>query len=402
MDKGRRQVIVLYVATFLGAILNFVASKVNTDFLSPSDYGDVKYVLNAIQLISWVVLFGWFLSGSRLLALSDNERQSARIRGALIVFLALAVSMLVLATFIIGLFHINRPEIRALFLFSLPVCFYPLLTNYMNTTAQGDNHIGRLALARVLPVLCYIPVAFFLYNRFGADSRTVLLLHWGICSLVLVIIVFSTKPSFKNLKPVFDSIRKENHEYGIHLYWGSLAMVATNYLAGVTLGLFNKENTDVGFYTLALSFAQPLSYLPGIVGTTYFKRFVHEKRIPGKVFAMTIILTIVSCVGFMILVHPVMRLYNESYGCVAKYASWLAIGFSIHGVGDMINRYLGSHGQGLSIRNSSFACGAVKIVGSLLLVWLWNINGAIITLIISSVVYTFSLFLAYHYFVNKK
>ena len=51
----------LYVATFLGAILNFVASKINTDFLSPDEYGDVKYVLNILQLVSWVVLFGWFL-----------------------------------------------------------------------------------------------------------------------------------------------------------------------------------------------------------------------------------------------------------------------------------------------------------------------------------------------------
>ena len=49
----------LYVATFLSAILNFVASKINTDFLSPDEYGDVKYVLNIIQLVSWVVLFGW-------------------------------------------------------------------------------------------------------------------------------------------------------------------------------------------------------------------------------------------------------------------------------------------------------------------------------------------------------
>lgn len=395
MDKGRKQVIMLYVATFIGAMLNFVAAKVNTDFLSPSDYGDVKYVLNAIQLISWVVLFGWFLSGSRLLALSDDKRQSAKIRGALIVFLAFAMVMLMVATIIVGLFHMNRPEVRFLFFCSIPVCFYPLLTNYMNTTAQGDNHIGRLSLARVLPVLCYIPVAVFLYKRFGADSRMVLWLHWGVCSLVLLIIVFSTRPSFVNLKPVFYSIRKENHEYGIHLYWGSLAMVATNYLAGVTLGLFNNDNTDVGFYTLALSFAQPLSYLPGIVGTTYFKRFVHEKRIPGKVFAVTIILTLVSCIGFIILVHPVIRLYNESYGVVAKYASWLAVGFSIHGVGEMINRYLGSHGQGLSIRNSSFACGTVKIVGSLLLVWLWNINGAIGTNIVGSLVYLVCMYYYY-------
>ena len=88
----------LYVATFLGAILNFVASKINTDFLSPDEYGDVKYVLNIIQLVSWVVLFGWFLSGSRLLALSDDRESSARIRGALVSFLGLAMLLLMTAT----------------------------------------------------------------------------------------------------------------------------------------------------------------------------------------------------------------------------------------------------------------------------------------------------------------
>ncbi|MBR6370353.1 MAG: hypothetical protein IKS24_04655, partial [Bacteroidaceae bacterium] len=158
----------------------------------------------------------------------------------------------------------------------------------------------------------------------------------------------------------------------------------------------------VGFYTLALSFAQPLSYLPGIVGTAYFKSFVHEDHIPGKVFFTTVILTVISCLGFVLLVHPVISLYNESYGIVATYASWLAVGFSIHGVGDMINRYLGSHGQGVSIRNSSFTCGAVKILGSLFLVWQYSINGAIITVILSSLVYTLSLFWKYRLFVRGK
>ena len=179
-------------------------------------------------------------------------------------------------------------------------------------------------------------------------------------------------------------------------------MVATNYLAGVVLGFMDVDKSNVGFYTLALSFAQPLSYLPGIVGTTYFKRFAHEARIPGKVFVLTLVITFVTCLGFIVLVHPVINLYNESYSIVATYASFLAIGFSIHGVGDMINRYLGSHGQGRSIRNSSFICGAVKIAGSFLLVLLWNVNGAILTMILSSAVYSVSLFVAYRSFVNRK
>ena len=402
MEKGRKQVLVLYVATFFGAILNFVASKINTDYLSTSDYGNVRYVLNIIQLFSWVVLFGWFLSGSRMLALSDNNKYSARIRGALVILLLAASLMLMAITFAAGVMHTGNLNVRILFFCAIPVCVYPLLTNYINTTAQGDNHIGRLALARLLPVLCYIPVALYVFSRYGADSRKVIWMHWGICAMVIVLIILTTRPSFTELKPVFRSLGKENRSYGIQLYLGSLAMVATNYLAGVVLGFMDFDKSNVGFYTLALSFAQPLAYLPGIVGTTYFKRFAHEERIPGKVFILTLVITFVTCIGFIILVHPVMRLYNESYGIVARYASFLAVGFSIHGVGDMINRYLGSHGQGISIRNSSFICGAVKIAGSFLLVWLWNVNGAILTMILSSLVYSLSLFIGYRSFVNRK
>lgn len=396
MDKGRKQVVMLYVATFLGAILNFVASKVNTDYLSPADYGDVRYVLNIIQMLSWLVLFGWFMSGSRLLALSNDARYSARIRGALVVYLGIAILLLAFTTFLTGLFHAGKPIIRLLFICSIPVCAYPLLTNYLNTTAQGDNHIGRLALSRVLPVMCYIPCALFIYRHYGADSRSVLWLHWGICTFVLLMIVISTRPVFHDLKPVFQSVRKENQSYGKELYWGSLAMVATNYLAGVTLGWFNDDNTNVGFYTLALSFSQPLSYLPSIVGTTYFKRFATESHIPRNVLYMTLFLSVLTCIGFVILVKPVMSLYNPSYGIVAKYAAFLAVGFSIHGIGDMIVRFLGSHGHGKSIKYSSFACGAVKAMGSFLFVWLWDVNGAILTCIVSSVLYTALLWFYYN------
>ena len=402
MEKGRKQVLVLYAATLLGAILNFVASKVNTDFLSTEDYGNVRNVLNIIQLFSWVVLFGWFLSGSRMLALSDDSRYSARIRGALIVLLMAASVMLMMITFAVGMIHTGDHDMHSLFLCAIPVCVYPLLTNYINTTAQGDNHIGRLALARLLPVLCYIPIAILVFSRYGAVPEKVILLHWGVCSLVIILIIITTKPSFSNLKPIFITLGKENRSYGIQLYWGSLAMVATNYLAGVVLGFIETDKSGVGFYTLALSFAQPLSYLPGIVGTTYFKRFAHEDRIPGKVFALTLVVTFISCIGFIILIHQVIRLYNEPYSIVARYASFLSIGFSIHGIGDMINRYLGSHGQGRSIRNASFICGTLKIVGSFLFVMLWNVNGAIMTMILSSTVYTLTLFIAYRSFVNRK
>ena len=160
LSKHNVQVLYLYAATLISTLLGFVTSIINTNFLPESAYGDVRYVQNLITLLASLLLFGYFLSGSRLLALSDNKPRSRQIRGAMLVVLIVCALLLVVGTFVAGCVHIDRPEVRHLFMVSLPVCFYPLLTNYINTTAQGDNHIGRLAVTRVLPALLYVPIAY--------------------------------------------------------------------------------------------------------------------------------------------------------------------------------------------------------------------------------------------------
>ena len=386
----------LYAATLSGSLLGFVTSIVNTHFLTESEYGDVRYVQNLVTLFASLLLFGYFLSGSRLLALSKDEQDSRRIRGAMVVVLVACSAMLVAMTMVAGFLHSNTAAVSSLFMVSLPVCFYPLLTNYINNTAQGDNHIGRLALSRLLPALLYIPVAYFIYVNYGATPKLMALLQWGIYSIVLILLVVSTKPSFKNLGPVFKELRSENGKYGKHLYYGFVAMVATNYLAGFTLGIFNDDNVNVGFYTLALTLTAPLAYLPGIIGMTYFKKFVSEPRIPDKVFKGTLLITVFSCLCFMLFIrYFVACFYPESYSMVGIYASWMAVGFSIHGLGDMINRFLGSHGEGKAIRNSSYACGVFKIIGFIFLVWLWDIEGALLTNVVSSCVYCLALYIYY-------
>ena len=250
--KYKIQVFYLYVSTILGSFLGFATSIVNTNFLSDADYGDVRYVQNLITLLASLLLFGYFLSGSRLLALSTNQGYSSRVRGAMVVVLAICSLILIALTSISAFLHRDSGTM-SLFLVSLPVCMYPLFTNYINTTAQGDNHIGRLAISRVLPALLYVPIAYFLYSRITVTSSMMVLLQWGVYCLVLLVIILSTRPAFNNLKPIFSELKVENESYGKHLYYGSLLMVATNYLAGVTLGIFNDDNVNVGYYTLALT-----------------------------------------------------------------------------------------------------------------------------------------------------
>ena len=143
--------------------------------------------------------------------------------------------------------------------------------------------------------------------------------------------------------------------------------------------------------------------LPSIIGTTYFKRFASEDRISRKVLLGSIGLCVGSLLLFILLIkYVVLFLYNESYYCVAAYASWLALRSCLQGLGDMLNRFLGAHGLGKQLRNGAFACGAVVLIGSFVLVYFFKINGAIITKILGSVVYLFMMGYYYVQFINKK
>ena len=403
LSKQDCQAIVLYISTMLGVLLGVVSSVINTHALPPNDYGDVRYVQNIISFIASLLLFGYFLSGSRLLALSDNISYNRRVKGIMVVILALSAVILMAALAITGLFHVSQPAIKRLLIISLPVSIYPLLLNYVNTTAQGDNQIGRLSLARFLPMLLYVIVAYALYRCVEVSSQLMVLLQWGIYSIVLISIVFSTKPKFSNLKPVWNDLRRENKEYGLQLYIGSLVMVATNYLAGISLGAFNSDNVEVGYYTLALTVTSPLSTLPAIIGTTYFKKFATLPSIPNSVIKYTTFITLLSCISFILLIKPVVIfLYTEEYAPVGTYASLLSVGFCIHGIGDMINRYLGSHGQGKAIRNCSVFNGVIKIIGYTILVYIFNTKGAIATTIICDLIYLISLIYYYRMFISSK
>ena len=386
----------LYVSTLLGVLLGMLSSIVNTRFLSPSDYGDVRYVQNIINFIASFLIFGYFLSGARLMALSNDRTYCRRVKGMLLVILAIACMALALFMPVCYFLHANKPTVAVLFLISMPVCFYPLFMNYIDQTTEGDNQMGQLSLARFLPYLLYVPLAYVLYSVFGATSTMMILLQWGVYTFVYLCIIISTKPLFKQLKPIWSSLQDENRKYGIQLYLGSLVMVATNYLAGISLGHFNADNSEVGFYTLALTVTAPLAALPTIVGVTYFKRFATLPSIPPKVIYFAFGMTAVTCVLFLLLIHPiVVFLYTERYAVVGTYASFLSVGYCIHGLGDMFNRYLCSHGQGVPVRNASIVNGVFKIFGYIVLVALFNTNGAIATTIICDVIY-FSCLLFYY------
>lgn len=400
-NKAKQQVIILYISTILGVGLGVFVSILNTRSLNPSDYGDVRYINNLIAFFSGILLFGYFTSGSRLLALAKTEEESLSLKGCLIGILLLTIIANTLILTICGLIHneILHKDYYYLFYIVLPVCGSTILLNYINTTSQGDNSINTIAAARILPQLIYLLIAFIIYQKCGASSESMLLLQNGITVIVLVLLIWRNRFSFQHFKKTFKKLSLENKKYGLQVYYGSLTGVSVQYIAGISLGLFATNNTEVGYYSLALTITAPLIMLPNVIGTTYFKQFAHQSSIPAKVLQWTITISVISLIGFIVLIYPLVDfLYNDSYKDVSLYASALAIGCSIHGIGDMFNRFLGAHGKGVYLRNSAWVCGLVAMVGYTYGIYLWGIYGAIGTRILSSTSYCILLIIYYHKF----
>ncbi len=403
ISKTKKQVLVLYGSSLIGVVVGVFVSILNTSNLVPEEYGDVRYVNNLIAFFSGILLFGYFVSGSRLLALSSSRQETRRIKGVLTTILLASIAVIAVIMLICGLIHGSgmEKEFGYLFYTVIPVCGSVVCLNYINTTSQGDNNIYKIAAARLFPSLIYLIVAYLVYHYYGATRERMLLLQNGIAFVFLLFLLVLDRPDFSHLKESWRKLNEENRHYGLQVYWGQLMGVSVQYIAGITLGLFGKDNTNVGFYTLALTISMPLTMLPQVIGTTYFKQFAHQSSIASKVIRNTLVLSVLTYLAFVALIHPVVRfLYPDEYINVAYYATFLGLGCVLNGLGDVFNRFLGAHGQGKSLRNSAFISGGIAIIGYTLLVWISGIGGAVTTRILSSMVYCLAMVYYYKKFVH--
>lgn len=404
ITKSKRQILLLYSCTIIGVFIGVLVSILNTSNLCPSEYGDVRYINNIIALISGLFLFGYFVSGCRLLAVSKTREEAREIKGIMLVILFGTVLLMMLVMAGLGVFYnvvLEKPYAN-LFFVAIPFCGSTILLNYINTSSQGDNSIGMIAKARLIPGVAYLIIGFLIYYYYGASSTKMILLQNGTYFIVLLILIILNRPSFKNLKVSWQKLKNENRGYGLQVYYGALCNVSVQYIAGITLGLVASDNTDVGFYTLALTVTMPLTMLPNVIGTTKFKDFAHQNKISNKLIKYTILLTTITYFGFIILIYPVVDfLYNDSYNIVALYACFLALGNSFHGLGDMFNRFLGAHSQGRQLRNGAWLSGLVLIIGFTIGIYYWGIWAAIVTKIFGSLTYLAAMIYYYLKFVRK-
>ena len=219
---------------------------------------------------------------------------------------------------------------------------------------------------------------------------------------VFIFIFLKLSVSFNDIKTAIARIWKLNKTFGFHVYVGSVFSVGMAQLSGILISYFGMDNSGVGYYSLAMAIAAPLSFIPNTIATTHYKEFSELGAIPKKVLKLTIGITLIGLIFSWILINPFINyFYGEEFEAVINLFYIVSIGVALQGMADFYNRFLGSHGEGKMLRNSSILVGICVLISNIVLIPLWSETGAALTNTVNGLVYLSTIIYFYKVFKLK-
>ena len=403
VKSSYKKIFTMYGASIIALAIGFLISIFNSRVLGPENFGDYKFIETVARFIASLVSVGVFISLTRLLALNNDSSKEKRYVGLFVVILAIA-SLIGIIFFIVFsfiqpyYFDNDLKSIMLKYFFIVPVILGHLA---LGEILKGLHKIYTISFLSVVPATFYLILIYIINEFFTVDIGWVLLVYYSALLIAMIIILAKLKPDFGFKKTMVKELLEENKQNGRPIYYGSLAGVATTHIAGLSISYF-MDNTQVGFFTLALTICSPMLVVPSVLGTIYFKQFATLEKIPKKVMQFSLLGTVLALIVFYALIETVVvAFYSKEYFPVVEISQYLILGFIFHGFGDIFNRFLGAKGKGKLLRNAAYLVGIINVIGYTILIKFFNINGAILTKILASGLYCLVMWLYYSNFIKS-
>lgn len=395
-DKKIKQTILLYMVNIVGIPLTITTSMILTRYLGPKLYGDYSF-LNSIFIFAIVVFnFGFVDAANRALLLNNNDEKAREIYGSSFILLLLLFFTMSFCLIIFGYFdsNINNKGLYKAFLYLMPCGWIYLQLSYFEKLFQGDNNIKALAFIRFYPKIGLFLSSLSIYLVFSNLKINRLLIVYVffivVHTVVYLLALYKINLSFKNFKYNLKSLWTHTKNYGFDFYIGTLFMTGISNLAALIISNYDSSNSNegVGFFNLAIIFASPLALIPNIVATTHFKEFASLKKIPLKLFKITLFLTFLSLLILWLFIGPFINIfYGKQYHSTIELTQIISIGVAGYSIADFFNRFLGAHGKGKMLRNSSIWTGISLLITNFSFIPIWHERGAAFASVVGSLVY---------------
>jgi O-antigen/teichoic acid export membrane protein len=397
-----KQLVSLFSSNLIGIPFGVITSIILTRYLGSNGYGDFKFIMSIFNFAIIICTLGFFQAGNRVLVLNNNKIKAKEYYGAV---LFISGGLFVITTILLifyALFdnNIQEKHLSNLLLWFIPFSSVLILLKYFESLFQADNQIIMLSKVRIYPQFIFLILASFV-NFIFVDKEykrleIILRIYFTAQVVIYLFILYKLNLSFRNLKIRLIEIWGYNKSFGFNMYLGTIFSLGLAALTEVLISYFGINNSGVGFYSLALTFAMPIAYIPNTISTTHFKDFSTNEKIPKKLLLITLSLSSALLLILWLFLGPVVHIfYGIEFKSVVRLSYIVSIGVLIHGMGDLFNSFLSANGQGRSLRNCLIIYGLMILTCNVILIPKFGATGAAYSNLLSSIVYLLSIWIIY-------
>jgi O-antigen/teichoic acid export membrane protein len=398
-----KQLVSLFSANLLGIPFGVITSIILTRYLGSQGYGDYKFIISIFNFAIIICTFGFFQAGNRVLVLNNDKIKAKEYYGAVLLILGGLFILTSSLLLFYALFdnNIQEKQLSNLLLCLIPFSWILLLSKYFEALFKADNQIIMLSKIRIYPQFFFLITAIFVFFIFIDKEfkrlEIILGIYLATQVLIYLFILYKINISFRNLKIRLIEIWDYNKSFGFNMYLGTLFSLGFATLTEILISYFGINNSGVGFYSLALTFAMPLTYIPNTIATTHYKDFSMSEKIPKKLFHITLGVSIGSLLVLWLVIGPFVHIfYGSEFESVIRLNFIVSIGVVVHGLGDFFNSFLSANGQAKSLRNCLIIYGLAILTFNLFLIPKLGAIGAAYSKLITSIIYLLSIWIIYY------
>jgi O-antigen/teichoic acid export membrane protein len=376
--KTIRQTALLSGAQLFGLVLGFASSIFLAKSMEPFAFGLYNFAMAVVTFIGIFFEFGFFASGARLLARSNDPAVERSITATLLLVLFVVCLLNVLVVFAVSLFidHFFQDKIGYILLVCSPVCCYFVLTVFFDLILRGSNRVELLSYSLFGSKILFVLAIAALYFVHKLTPLTAFASYHisGIVSFVFF--AFKLRPSFTNVSAHFRDLLDENRSFGLRLYSGRIIDTATYQTDRLLIASFCSAR-DVGFYSLAFSLANPINTISSSLAFSKFRDFNEGKHISSRLVSINFrivlfFIVLVNAFGFAVIKLVLGKSYEDVLPLLCLWS--VAIGFQSSY--QLYNSWLSSNGKGVFLRRKAAYTGLANLVLNFTFIPIWGTIGA--------------------------
>lgn len=402
------QIFSLSGANFSVVGLSFFTSVLLAKLLGAESFGDFRFIQTYIEILVVVSSLGLLQANARAALLEDVEYASGRTSASLLITI---VSVIVLASLHLvlvygaSLFQSQTITVVGALNFGLLLGAGLLLSRALDLQFQSQNRITNLILVKTMPKLLFVLFLVLVFLFFSKKSSVLFILVGLVIAELITPLYFSMKEKVGASDAILLIKKSLGHfkGYGFPIYVGSLFALGFAKLNQLLPGVFATSNVGVGYFSLAMAFASPVALIPNSIASVYYRDFAQEREIPLRLSIITGVVTL--SIGLIILPISWFILevfFDVEFEAVYELMPFTVTGAFLFGVSDFVNRFIGSKGLGVELRNSSVVVGLVIFTASVLLTPSLGAQGACIAYCIGGFAYLMTMIFYYVRYLHTK